>query len=144
MRRRGRRVHIFSFEPAVRKQQLGADVLRWQNCLWKESSHPMFSIFPNVKIKQSHQLKIGMKYWEMKEGMTIRCSIAWSIPTERGAWWATVHGVAKNQTWLSYWAQHSIEKWGKRWWITCFLYNPRVEKEARLYYFKMVKCKNLK
>ena len=28
--------------------------------------------------------------------------LAWRIPwTERGAWWATVHGVAKNQTQLS-------------------------------------------
>ena len=23
-------------------------------------------------------------------------------PTDRGAWWATVRGVAKSQTWLSY------------------------------------------
>ena len=25
-------------------------------------------------------------------------------PMDRGAWWAAVHGVAKSQTWLSYWA----------------------------------------
>ena len=25
----------------------------------------------------------------------------WENPMDRGAWWATVHGVAKNQTWLS-------------------------------------------
>ena len=25
-------------------------------------------------------------------------------PTDRGAWWASVHGVAKSQTWLSHWA----------------------------------------
>ena len=25
-------------------------------------------------------------------------------PLDRGAWWATVHGVAKSQTWLSNWA----------------------------------------
>ena len=28
-------------------------------------------------------------------------------PVDRGAWWATVHGVAKSQTGLSDWAQHS-------------------------------------
>ena len=28
-------------------------------------------------------------------------------PMDRGAWWATVHGVAKNQTWLSDWAHLS-------------------------------------
>ena len=31
-----------------------------------------------------------------------RCGIfAWRIPTDRGAWWATVHGVAKSQLRLS-------------------------------------------
>ena len=27
--------------------------------------------------------------------------LAWRIPMDRGAWWATVRGVAKSQTWLS-------------------------------------------
>ena len=27
--------------------------------------------------------------------------LAWRIPTDRGAWWATVHGVRKRQTRLS-------------------------------------------
>ena len=36
------------------------------------------------------------------EGMTIQSSIpAWRIPTDRGAWSATVHGVTKSQTQLS-------------------------------------------
>ena len=45
--------------------------------------------------------------WEdpLEEGMTTHSSIlAWKIPMGRGAWWATVHGVAKSQTrlkWLS-------------------------------------------
>ena len=26
-------------------------------------------------------------------------------PMDRGAWWVTVHGVAKCQTWLSDWAR---------------------------------------
>ena len=26
------------------------------------------------------------------------CILAWRIPMDRGAWWATVHGVAKSQT----------------------------------------------
>ena len=29
---------------------------------------------------------------------------------DRGAWWATVHGVTKNQTWLSDWA-HTYTQW---------------------------------
>ena len=37
------------------------------------------------------------------EGMATLFSIlAWRIPTDRGAWWATVHGVTKSQTQLSY------------------------------------------
>ena len=34
-----------------------------------------------------------------EEGMVTHSSIlAWRIPIDRGAWWATVHGVAKNRT----------------------------------------------
>ena len=42
--------------------------------------------------------------WEdsLEEGMESHSSIlAWRIPTDRGAWQATVHEVAKNQTRLS-------------------------------------------
>ena len=42
--------------------------------------------------------------WEdpLEEGMTTPSSIlAWRIPRDRGAWWATVHGVAKSRTGLS-------------------------------------------
>ena len=28
----------------------------------------------------------------------------------RGAWWATVHGVTKSQTWLGNWAQHKVQQ----------------------------------
>ena len=38
----------------------------------------------------------------LEEGMATHCSIlAWRIPMDRGAWWATVHGVAESQTGLS-------------------------------------------
>ena len=42
--------------------------------------------------------------WEdpLEEGMATHCSIlAWRIPMVRGAWWATVHGVATSQAWLN-------------------------------------------
>ena len=42
--------------------------------------------------------------WEdsLEEGMASHTSIiAWRILMDRGAWWATVHGVAKSQTRLS-------------------------------------------
>ena len=42
--------------------------------------------------------------WEdiLEEGMATHSSIlAWRIPRDRGAWWATVHGVSKSQAQLS-------------------------------------------
>ena len=42
--------------------------------------------------------------WEdlLEEGIATHFSIlAWRIPMDRGTWWATVHGTAKSQTWLS-------------------------------------------
>jgi len=36
--------------------------------------------------------------WEgpLEEGMaTLSSILAWKIPMDRGAWWATVHGVAR-------------------------------------------------
>ena len=32
--------------------------------------------------------------------------LAWKNPMDRGAWWATVHGVTKSQTRLSNWHVH--------------------------------------
>ena len=50
----------------------------------------------------------AMQIWSLggedplEEGMaTHSSSLAWRIPMNRGAWRATVHGVAKSQTWLS-------------------------------------------
>ena len=42
--------------------------------------------------------------WEdpLEEGKATHSSIlAWRIPMDRGAWWTTVHGVAKSRTRLS-------------------------------------------
>ena len=38
----------------------------------------------------------------LEEGMaTHSCILAWRIPVDSGAWWATVHGIAKSWTQLS-------------------------------------------
>ena len=42
--------------------------------------------------------------WEdpLEEGLSTHfSSLAWRIPMERGAWWATVHGVTKSRTRLN-------------------------------------------
>ena len=43
----------------------------------------------------------------LEEGMATHSSIlTWRIPMDKGAWWATVCGAAKSQTWLR--TKHSI------------------------------------
>ena len=37
----------------------------------------------------------------LEEGMAIHSGLAWRIPMDRGAWGATVHGVAKSQMQLN-------------------------------------------
>ena len=45
----------------------------------------------------------------LEKEMAIHSSIlAWENPMDRGVWWATVHGVAKSQTQLSYFT-HSLK-----------------------------------
>ena len=51
--------------------------------------------------------------WEdpLEEGMaTYSSSLAWRIPIDRGAWWATVHRVSKSWTSLSDKAQHTKQE----------------------------------
>ena len=49
----------------------------------------------------------------LEEGMATHSSVlAWRIPTDTGAWTATVHGVEKGQTWLKQLstAKHSLKE----------------------------------
>ena len=51
-----------------------------------------------------YETQVWSLSWEdpLEEGMATHSSIlTWRIPTDRGAWRATVHGVAKSLTWLS-------------------------------------------
>ena len=48
--------------------------------------------------------QVGSLGWEdplEKEMATHSSILAWRIPMDRGAWWATVHGVTESQTRLS-------------------------------------------
>ena len=52
-------------------------------------------------MRETWVLSLG---WEdpLEEGMATHSSIlAWRIPMDRGAWWATVHGAATSRTSLS-------------------------------------------
>ena len=52
-----------------------------------------------------------------KEMATHSSILAWRIPVDRGAWWATVHGVAKSQTRLK---QFSMQKFPLHYWFFVF------------------------
>ena len=60
--------------------------------------------FPGGSEGKESACNAGDLAWEdpLEEGMATHSSIlAWRIPMERGAWWVTVHGVAKSRTQLS-------------------------------------------
>ena len=58
---------------------------------------------------------------DCEESMTTHSSIlAWRIPMDRGAWRATVHRVAKNQTCMSTSLEHLISQ-GDQWLDSCLL-----------------------
>ena len=72
---------------------------------------PGGSVVKNLPAIQETQVQsLG---WEdpLEEEMATHSSIlAWKNPMDRGAWWATVYGVAKSQTQLSDWACKIIFK----------------------------------
>jgi len=57
--------------------------------------------FPGSSDDKESTCNVGELGWEdpIQKGMATYSSILdWRIPVDRGAWRATVHGVAKNQT----------------------------------------------
>ena len=87
--------------------------------------HNSFSIFLKVVDQSVKNLPAMQETWvpslgwedPLKEGMASHSSIlAWRIPMDKGAWWATVHGVAKRHDWATKHSTHSL-KW-KLWQTT--------------------------
>ena len=68
---------------------------------------PVFLHFPGGSDSKDSTCNVGglgltLGWEDPLEGMATHSNrIAWRIPMGRGAWWATVPGVAKSQTWLS-------------------------------------------
>ena len=61
------------------------------------------------KLPSTREIWVRSLGWDdpLEEGMATHSSIlAWKIPRDRGAWWATVHGVTESWTRLSDSAQH--------------------------------------
>ena len=47
------------------------------------------------------ETQVQSQSWEdpLEKGVATHSSIlAWRIPMDRGAWWSTVHGIAKSRT----------------------------------------------
>ena len=71
--------------------------------------HPFWASLVALKVKNPpamREARVWSLSWEdpLEEGMASLSSVlAWRIPMDRGAWQTTVHGVTKNQTWLSDW-----------------------------------------
>ena len=79
---------------------------------WRRLSIPGFLGFPggsdSKNLPAMWETWVRSLGWEdpLEEGMATHSSIlAWRIPMDRGAWWATVRGVTKSQTWLNNWAR---------------------------------------
>ena len=51
-------------------------------------------------VQETQVLTLGQKV-SLEKGMTTHSSIGLKNSVHRVAWWATVHGVAKSQTWVS-------------------------------------------
>ena len=86
---------------------MGANLrpLFWLSLLYHLVDNGAFLVAQEIKnppaMQETWVQSLG---WEdpLEEGMATHSSIlAWSIPMDRGAWWATVHGVTKSQTQLS-------------------------------------------
>ena len=53
------------------------------------------------EMQETQVLSLGWEDLLQKEMATHSRILAWKNPVDRGAWWATVHGVVKSQTQLS-------------------------------------------
>ena len=59
-------------------------------------------------MQETQEIQVQCRGWEdpLEEEMATHSNIpTWKIPWDRGAWWATVHVVAKSQTGLSSYQQ---------------------------------------
>ena len=71
--------------------------------MWTPSNKELASLVAqmvkNLPALQETQVQsLGREDPQEKEMATHSSILAWEIPMSRGAWWATVHGVAKSQT----------------------------------------------
>ena len=60
---------------------------------------PSGSVVENLPAMQETQAQsLGWEYPLEKTLATHSSTLAWRIPMDRGAWWATIHGIAASET----------------------------------------------
>ena len=70
---------------------------------------------PQMQELQETQVRSLGQEDPLEEGMATHSGIlAWRIPMDGGAWWATVHGVTKSWTQLKRLSMHAREKGGQK------------------------------
>ena len=63
----------------------------------------------NLPLMQETQVQSRGREDPLEKEMATHSSIlAWRIPMNRGAWWATVHGITKSRTQLSNWHTYQL------------------------------------
>ena len=69
-----------------------------------------------------------------RNGYSLQCSCL-ENPMDRGTWWATVHGVAKSQTWLKRLSMHTCISSHEKTWrkLRCILLSERSQLEKATY-----------
>ena len=71
-------------------------------CLFCDRASPIAQLVKNMPaMQETPVLSLGQEDPMEKEMATYSSILAWRISMDRGAWWATVHGVAKSRTQLS-------------------------------------------
>ena len=59
----------------------------------------MAQILKNRPAMRENQVQSLGREDPLEEGVATHSSVlAWRVPTDRGAWWATVYGITKTQT----------------------------------------------
>ena len=70
--------------------------------VWPKNYSLVAQRVKNLPVTQETWVQTLGREDPLEKGMATHSSIlAWRIPMDRGAWWATAHGVRKSQTQLS-------------------------------------------
>ena len=78
--------------------------MKWYSVIWKWTwicCKYIFQIGSDVKESAYNAGDLGLEDPLEKALATHSSILAWRDSMDRGAWWATVHGAAKSETWVS-------------------------------------------